>query len=282
MNVEQQIFKNGSTTYYFSSKFFPEPMRSDVFKLYSFVRVADNYVDEQPAQPKKLRALERAWHAGWNNPNFDITVSQRDSVDVRVVKNMVDVARRYDFKPEWIDAFFSAMKADIHPKPYKTIEDVLVYIHGSAEVIGLMMARIMGLPEPAMKAAAMQGRAMQFINFIRDVTEDNTLGRQYIPADDLHIFGLKDLSQASAKANPKAFRDLLRFELKRYSRWQREAKKGFRFIPRRYRIPLRTAVDMYNWTGRQIAHDPMVVYKRKVKPTKEHVIVRAILRIFYA
>jgi len=282
MSVEQRIFKQGSTTYYFSSKFFPEPIKSDVFKLYSFVRVADDYVDEQPAQPQKLRALERAWRQAWADPAFNTTIKSRDSIDKRVVKNMVDVARRYDFDVQWIDDFFVSMKADIQPHPYETIEETLIYIHGSAEVIGLMMARIMGLPEAAMEAAAMQGRAMQFINFIRDITEDNALGRTYIPQEDLQLFGLRDLSAESAKAHPKAFRALIRFELKRYKRWQNEARRGFRYIPRRYRIPLRTAVDMYNWTGRHITHDPLVVFKRKVKPTKEHVIARALLRMMYA
>lgn len=282
MSVERSIFKKGSTTYYFSSIFFPEPLKSDVFKLYSFVRVADNYVDEQPAQPDKLRTLEKNLRAALRRKTFGATPADTDTIDQRVVKNMVDVTRRYDFEPAWINAFFAAMKADIAPRPYNTIGDTLGYVHGSAEVIGLMMARIMGLSHSAFEAAAMQGRAMQFINFIRDITEDNGLGRQYIPTADLKKFGLPDLSERTARQNPEAFGELIRFELRRYEQWQRRAGQGFGSIPRRYRIPLRIAVDMYNWTGRQIAKDPLIVFGKKVKPSKQRVMLRALLRMLYA
>lgn len=278
-SVEQSIFKRSSTTYYFSSRFFPEPTRTHVFMLYSFVRVADNYVDELPAQPEKLLALERAWHAAWAEPSFETAVQPTDEVDVRVIKNIVAVARLYQFDPAWIEAFFSAMKADIAPRPFESITDTLGYVYGSAEVIGLMMARIMKLPDQAMAAAALQGRAMQFINFIRDIAEDNDLGRQYLPVEDLARFGLPNLKLNTALAHPQAFRDLIKFELERYDQWQAEATKGFAFIPKRYRIPLRTAVDMYNWTAREIEREPLVVFEQKIKPSKWRVMRRAAGRV---
>lgn len=282
MSIEQKIFKKGSTTYYFSSLFFPEPMKSDVFKLYSFVRVADNYVDELPHQPKKLHALQKDLRLALRNPAFDTTPHANDNIDTRVVKNMADVARRYAFETAWIDDFFAAMNADITPQPYRSIKNTLQYVHGSAEVIGLMMARIMGLPPAAANAAAMQGRAMQFINFIRDIAEDNALGRQYLPRADLQKCGLADLTKKTAVKNPDAFAKLIRLELDRYNAWQTEAAKGFTYIPRRYRIPLRVAVDMYNWTGRQIAKDPLGVFDKKIKPRKQRVLLRALWRMIYA
>ena len=159
--VEASIFRRGSTTYYFSSRFFPEPVRTHVFQLYSFVRVADNYVDELPAQPEKLLALEERWRAAEATPRFDTVVTPDDDVDTRVIKNLMNVSGRYGFEPDWIEAFFAAMKADIHPIPFATITDTLGYVYGSAEVIGLMMAKVMGLPTEALPAEALQGRAMQ-------------------------------------------------------------------------------------------------------------------------
>lgn len=278
MKFEREIFRRGSTTYYFSSRFFPPALRHDVFRLYSFVRVADNYVDEQPAQPQKLLALEEAWQAAWNDATFNVVVEPNDSLEQRVIKNLVDVARRYHFETAWIEAFFAAMKADITPRPFPAITDTLGYVYGSAEVVGLMMAQLMGLPAQARPAAAIQGRAMQFINFIRDIAEDNALGRQYFPVEDLARFGLNDLSQETALLHPKAFIRFIHFELDRYDAWQREANRGFVYIPKRYRVALRTAVDMYGWTARQIRHDPLIVFDRKVKPAKWRVLGQAARR----
>jgi phytoene synthase len=145
-----------------------------------------------------------------------------------------------------------------------------------------MMARIMGLSDAALQAAARQGRAMQYINFIRDIAEDNALGRLYLPADEIAAAGLADLSEAQAKAHPEAFAALMRTQIERYDGWQAEATAGFRYIPRRYRIAIRTAVDMYNWTSRCIAADPLIVFSRKVKPKKWRVLLTAAKRCVYA
>jgi phytoene synthase len=281
MSVERTIFQRASTTYYFSSKFFPARVRQDVFRLYSFVRVADNYVDDIPHQPRKLRALERRWRAAYANKKFDTDIRDSDDIDVRVVKNIVYVARKYEFDPVWVDDFLKAMKMDITSRRYRTLADTLAYVHGSAEVIGLMMAKILDLPESATQAAVMQGRAMQFINFIRDIAEDNALERCYFPTDDLKKFGLKDLREPTARANPEAFQEFIAYQLKRYSIWQSQATDGFPAIPKRYRIPIRTAVDMYNWTAAKIEADPFIVYDKKVKPSKHRVMRRAAVRAMH-
>lgn len=274
MRLETRIFKNGSTTYYFSSKFFPRKVREDVADLYSFVRTADDYVDNKPAQTEKLIKLEEYYLASLKVKSFDFRVKKNDSVDQRVVKNIIRVSRKYGFKDAWVESFIASMKQDISPKTYETLSDSLDYVYGSADVIGLMMAKIMGLPDKALKYAQMQGRAMQWINFVRDVKEDNGLGRCYFPATDLKKFGLDSLDEQTALKNPDQFKKFMRFQIKRYYDWQAEANKGFKFIPRRLRIPLQTAVDMYAWTAEQIEKDPFIVFEKKVKPRKRDILRR--------
>lgn len=278
--IEQDIFQKGSTTYYWSSKFFPHDIRDDVFKFYSFVRVADDYVDCVPAQTDKFQALRNAWDSAKTDMEFNTVRRPKDTVDERVIKNVIDVIRNYDCDPAWIESFFNSMQADLDQKEYRTLDDTLWYIYGSAEVIGLVMSKIMGLPSEATQAACMQGRAMQFINFLRDIDEDNGLGRCYFPNTDLEQFHLKDLSKETAQKQPENFADFMRFQLKRYEGWQAEADEGMQYIPKRLRLPLRTAVDMYNWTAEQIKHDPSIVFDKKVKPRKVRVIGRAVNNYF--
>jgi len=73
------------------------------------------------------------------------------------------------------------------------------------------------------------------------------------------------------QSHPDQFNEFLRNHLDRYRIWQREAEDGFRYIPRRYLIPIKTASDMYNWTARTIEKNPMVVFQRKVKPSKSRI-----------
>lgn len=277
MEEEQKLFKKSSTTYYLASKFFPKKVRDDVYRLYSFVRVADDYVDEKPQQPKKLLALEKSYESAVADHAFDATSHKWDELEVRVIKNIVRLQHKYKFERKWIEAFLKSMKSDIDPKEFKTLDDSLEYVHGSAEVIGLMMAKIMHLSAEATDAAKAQGRAMQWINFIRDIDEDNKLGRCYFPKSDLKKFGLKDLSEATAKENREQFKKFIQFQLDRYAKWQAEAYEGIHFIPERLRVPVKTAIDMYNWTARKIEKDPFIVFSTKIKPRKSQVI-RKIIR----
>jgi phytoene synthase len=258
--VEQElrsIFRRGSKTYFYSTMFFPAEVKDDIFRLYSFSRVADDLVDTIPQDKSGFMSFrERYRQALAGEPAHDL-----------VIDSFVDLSRRKGFDPEWAEAFLRSMEMDLSVSSYRTLEDLKVYLYGSAEVIGLFMCRIMGLPREAEHPARMLGRAMQFINFIRDIDEDLTLGRQYFPEESLLEFGLPSLREEDARANPKAFRRFVRAQLCQYCKWQGEALRGFHFIPWKYRLPIMTASDMYNFTAMRIMRDPFVVYRKKVKPS---------------
>ncbi|HSX29936.1 MAG TPA: phytoene/squalene synthase family protein [Candidatus Saccharimonadales bacterium] len=274
--VEDTIFKNGSATYYWSSQLFPREVRHDVLRLYSFLRVADDYVDARPAQPHHFALLHRAWDHAKNDPHFISAPEPDDTVDERVIKNIVGLTRTHGFDIAWVEAFWNAMQADLDAAQYQELDDVLGYVHGSAEVVGLMMVKIMGLTPASYQTAMLQGRAMQWINFIRDIQEDTEMGRCYFPRADFSDCGLVSLNEAEARKNPAAFRRLVRLELNRYKSWQNEARQGFGFVPGLLRPALKTAVDMYDWTAAQIAKDPFIVLERQVKPAKSQVFLRGI------
>lgn len=267
MNIPQQpaseldprftaIFKKGSTTYFNSSIFFPASVRHDVFLLYAFVRIADDFVDATPQDEQGFQSFRTAYQLAWD--------SGQTANDV-IIDSFVDLARRRHFDPGWTTAFFNSMAADLSKSHYGSLEELLPYIYGTAEVIGLYLTAILDLAPVAKASAQALGRSMQYINFIRDIEEDNGLGRSYLP---LAGSGLTDLTKESAQTKPDAFRAFMRQQATLYLRWQAEAEAGFGYIPRRSRIPIMTASHMYNWTARCIQRDPFVVYRRKVKPSK--------------
>lgn len=274
--TEKNIFKAGSTTYYWSAKFFPKDVRDDVFKLYSFVRVVDDMVDQVPSDTARFNSMLRRWkNVKKQLLLHELPQSLNDTLDEKVLYNMAYIVYRYECDPAWVDAFLASMSMDVNNKIYKTLDDTLDYIYGSAEVIGLFMARIMQLPIKPYEYAKLQGRAMQYINFLRDINEDNSLGRCYFPKSILNSHGLKDLTEKTVQKNPDAFKAFMNEQLLLYESWQTEASKGFSYIPRRLRIPLKTAVEMYNWTAEEIKKDPFVIYRKKVKPSKKRVITAA-------
>lgn len=256
------IFKKGSRTYYYSTVFFPKKVKRDVFILYSFLRKADDYVDQIPQDSESFYQFRERYYQAKNGI---------ETGDI-VADSFVQLAERKNFEDEWVDSFLASMAMDITKSTYKDIDELYTYLYGSSEVVGLFMARIMDLPKESFTAARHLGRAMQYINFIRDIDEDIELGRTYFPQNDLKQFGLTSLDENQAIANPNGFRGFVRKQLETYKIWQETAEKGFKFIPYRYLIPIKTASDMYNWTARQIEKDPFVVYQRKVKPSAPKIV----------
>ncbi|HNX59226.1 MAG TPA: phytoene/squalene synthase family protein [Spirochaetota bacterium] len=251
----EDIFRKGSKTYFYSSIFFPEKIRTRVFTLYAFVRTADDFVDSVPQNAAGFYAFRDAYRKATEgipsgNP---------------VIDDFVMLEGECGFRHEWTESFFNSMELDLSKKNYDAMNETLEYIYGSAEVIGLYMCSLMGLDPQSHKSAVMLGRAMQMINFIRDIDEDNGLGRRYLP---LTGCTLKSLTQAEAENNRKEFDRFIRDQIKIYLEWQREAEAGYHYIPFRYRVPIQTAAKMYKWTASVICKHPTIVYRKKVKPSK--------------
>lgn len=256
------IFKGGSNTYFYSTIFFPERAKEDVFKLYSFVRKADDLVDSIPQQTEEFYEFKDKYQEAMKG---EITG------DV-VIDSFVELSIRKNFESKWTDAFLNSMEMDITKSTYKNLDELMVYLYGSSEVIGLFMARILDLHECSFTAARNLGRAMQFINFIRDISEDLDLGRAYFSQEDMDEFRLESLNFEYTIKRPDNFRGFIQKQLGTYFTWQKAAEEGFAYIPKRYLIPIKTASDMYNWTGKTISKDPFIVYSKKVKPSISRIV----------
>lgn len=264
------IFRKGSCTYFYSSVFFPKATKADVTTLYALVRTVDDFADVMPQQPSKVVQYEHDYERAWHGY----------PVDNEIVMRFVELAKRKNFEYAWGIAFFESMRMDISRRQYKTLDDTLSYMYGSAEVIGLMMARVLDLPKEAEHAARLLGRAMQYINFVRDIEEDFELQRLYFPQKDFNECGLPSLAENITTQYQEAFKIFMTRQLERYFVWQREAEEGFKYIPKRLRIPIRTASEMYKWTAREIQKDPYIVYRRKVKPSIGRIILQGLVSTF--
>jgi phytoene synthase len=183
------LFRQSSTTYFFSSLFFPPQLQKEITTLYAFVRTADNFVDQVPADKKNFVEFQKQ----------ALQALQNKKVKIPIITTFVTQAQKYHFKTEWVTAFLKAMAADLTVKNYKNLPLLQGYMYGSASVIGLMIARLLNLPAQAFPFADLLGQAMQLTNFIRDIQEDLSLGRVYLPQEDRQKFGVKHLPPQTAQ-----------------------------------------------------------------------------------
>ncbi len=263
------IFQQGSRTYFYSSLFFPTYLKKNVFKLYGFVRKADNYVDSIPQKIQEFYDFKNKYYKALDG----------QKTNDLVIDSFVDLMHEKNFDTKWVEAFLESMEMDIIKTRYETLDETIKYIYGSAEVIGLMMAKLMNLPNESLKHARYLGRAMQYINFIRDISEDILFGRIYFPLEELQKHNLKNLDYETVINQKDNFSNFIDEQLKRYFNWQNYAEKGYIYIPKRYLIPVKTASEMYNWTAKQIKAYPFTIYSHKVKPMIIKIITTTFLNV---
>lgn len=265
-----EIFRKGSTSYFYSSLLFPKNVREDIFTLYAFVRTVDNFVDTIPQQKKQF-------HDFLNEYN---KARLRGKSSNLVINEFIKLLNRKKIPKIWVDEFIDAMKKDLYKKKYKNIDETISYVNGSAEVIGLMMCKILGISKKGYPYARLLGRSMQYINFIRDIKEDLELERNYFPQNQLKKYKLKNLTFETSLNQYEEFTQFIHEEIKRYYYWQNKAEQGFKYIPKKYLLPIKTASDLYKWTAETIYKNPSIVYNKKVKPSVSTIIIQTGRNIF--
>jgi len=176
-------------TYFLATRLLPPARRPAVHALYGFARYADEIVDDldddRPVAEKaaQLDALTADMEAA-----LDGTPTAQP-----VLAALADTARRHDIDRKHFTDFMVSMRMDTTVTEYASFDDLAVYVHGSAAVIGLQMLPILGTTVPRAQAeppAAALGVAFQLTNFLRDVGEDLDRGRVYLPLDELGAFGV--------------------------------------------------------------------------------------------
>jgi phytoene synthase len=230
-------------TYYLATLLLPSWKRPYVHALYGFARYADEIVDDLAST---LSDAEKAdWLVGWGE-QFLQDVHHGGS-DHEISKAVVDTVRRWDIPLHYVEAFLTSMRMDLTVTEYATYEDLMVYVYGSAAVIGLEMVPVLEPLVPREVAdpyAADLGIAFQLSNFIRDVGEDLQRGRVYLPMEDLHTFGVTREHLEHGVVDGSV-RRLLAFEVARTREIYRSAAAGVRLLHPTSRPCIETALRLY-------------------------------------
>ena len=218
--------KRYGTTYYWSTYLLPRVKRHHVHALYAFCRYADDIVDDLGPAPVEER--EAALSAFGDRFFRDVASGSSDDP---VLKAVVHTVRAFDIDVDCFRRFLRSMAMDLTVSSYEAWEDLLVYMDGSAAVIGEMMLPVL---EPSDAVAALPhardlGNAFQLTNFLRDIAEDLDRGRVYLPAEDVRKFDAASALERRV-ATPE-FVDLMRFEIDRARGLYESADLGLDMLP---------------------------------------------------
>jgi phytoene synthase len=193
---------------------------------------------------------------------------------------LTDAQRRYNIPVGLLDQLAFGTEMDVEGEDlllceatsasairYRTFEDLRIYCHRVASVVGLVCIRIFGYRDPAAEPLAERcGLAFQLTNIIRDVKEDAAMGRVYLPEEDLVKFGILP-SELGAVVDPAKVRPLLAMEAERARQYYRAGDELIPLIDEDSQPALWVLITIYRRLLEKIAQAQYDVFDGKIALT---------------
>lgn len=236
-NISKATTQKYSTSFSLGIATLSKELRSPIYAIYGFVRVADEIVDSFHGFDKEelMHQMRR---------DTINAISQRISINP-ILHAFQETYHKYSIPWDLVDTFLKSMEMDLEDIDYDS-EKYKQYILGSAEVVGLMCLKVFvqGNEEEYQKLkpfAMMLGSAFQKINFLRDLKDDyQILGRTYFPNVEM-----SDFNTETKKALEKEVE--IEFE---------EALEGIKMLPKSSRLGVYLAYTYYRSLLNKIKRTP--------------------------
>lgn len=216
----RNITRRSTKHFYFGMLFLPKEKREAMFSIYAFMRKADDLADRGGSHPDPeplkdwKKALDHVYNGG--------------ELTDPVLPAFRHAVQRFQVPKQYFEDLIRGMEMDLSISRYETFEDLYPYCYRVASIVGLTVLQVIGSDHPEAKSRAEAlGIAFQLTNILRDVQEDASLGRVYLPQEDLRRFGYSE-EEIKKGLYDDRFRALMQFE---YERAEEFYKKGRPLIP---------------------------------------------------
>ena len=197
-------------SFHFASRFLPLAKRRAVFALYDYCRHADNLVDlrgDRPACDVRAELDALGDEVRWMHATGAASTPRWLA--------LADTLARYEVPLTPLLELLDGVALDLEPVSIPDFPALLEYSRLVAGGVGLMLGPVLGARAAGFEASGVGlGIAMQLTNVLRDVEEDLSNGRCYLPADELEAFGVSSEDLEWRRMSPQ-FRALMQFHVAR-------------------------------------------------------------------
>jgi presqualene diphosphate synthase len=186
----EQVVRRSGTSFYWAMRFLPSDKRAAMFAVYAFCREVDDIADEPGSIETKHRLLEewriaidRLYRGDAVQP---LTIALRRAID------------RFALRKQDFLAVVDGMEMDaVERIRIFDMNELGLYCDRVACAVGRLSVRIFGVPEPhGDQLASALGLALQLTNILRDLKEDASRDRLYLPAELLRTYGIDETMDA--------------------------------------------------------------------------------------
>ncbi|HEU4520752.1 MAG TPA: phytoene/squalene synthase family protein [Thermoanaerobaculia bacterium] len=235
-------------------RFLPRQKRRAVYAAYAWCRWADDIADE-PGENVEGRLDEWQHELGRcyaGSPSHPITIA------------LADALKHFAIPQSAFVALVDGCRQDIWKHRYETFEELLHYCDLVATSIAHISLSIFGYRT---EAANDHGRnlatALQLTNVTRDVGDDLTRDRIYIPREELDRFGVTEEDLFRRSENDRV-RQLLDFQIDRAEGYFRAAEPLLEELSFDARFPTLLMGGVYATVLGKLRKDPLIALRRRL------------------
>ena len=197
-------------------RFLSVEKRNAITVLYAFCRELDDVVDGC-TDPNVAQITLNWWRSDLEK------VFNNEMPEHPVHQALKDIRASFDLPKNEFEALIDGMQMDLEQARYGSFDELKLYCHRVAGVVGRLIARILGFSNPkTLEYADKMGLALQLTNIIRDVGEDARQGRIYLPIEEMQKFDVPANVIMQCKPTEN-FAKLMQFQVNRARETYREA-----------------------------------------------------------
>jgi phytoene synthase len=212
----ERLARREAGNFYHAFRILPAEQRRSMCALYAFLRIADDLSDG----PEDV-AVKRQLLADWRRQFVD---ALHDSPAHSLHPALRDAVVRHAIPVEYLHAVLDGVEMDLEPLTYEDFGQLRRYCYHVASAVGLACIHIWGFTDSRARAyAESAGIGFQLTNILRDLGEDASRGRIYLPREDLRRFDYAE-EDLRRRVRNERFEALMRFEAERAHRFYEEAE----------------------------------------------------------
>jgi 15-cis-phytoene synthase len=271
-SVCKGITRTAAKNFYYAFLALPRRKREALCAVYAFMRRCDDITDDSRLSPSDRHQQLDSWLDALHR------AQQGHPTDDAVLLALTDAQRRFGIPAGLLDELAHGTAMDVEeselrisvpgvPAPvihYKTFEELRAYCYRVASVVGLVCIHIFGYRDPAAEPLAERcGLAFQLTNIVRDVKEDATMNRVYLPEEDLARFGLS-VQDVFRSPDAARFRPLLALESDRAREFYASGEELIPYVAEDSQPALWVLITIYRSLLEKIAAKQYDVFAAKV------------------
>jgi phytoene synthase len=273
-----EITRREAGNFYYGIRLLPAHKRAVLCAVYALARRIDDIGDGDLPADEKLAGLAGV------RASVQRLAAGDDGADP-VLAAVADAATHHPIPLAAFEEIIDGAEMDVTGRRYATFEDLVGYCRCVAGSVGRLCLGVFGSRDDARapQLADALGIGLQQTNILRDIREDLTNGRVYLPQEDLARFGVDlRLDERGALADPDGgLAALIRHGVARARDWYAEGDRLVPLLDRRSAACTTAMAGIYRELSERIGAQPALVYDRRLSLTgrqKATVAVRALAR----